>query len=413
LTRPLRFCMVTTFYPPYHFGGDGVQVHQLSNALARRGHEVDVVHDADAFTASGGRGPVNGFVDHSLVHTHTLKSRAGVLSPILTHQTGRPVFKGDLCRLLQTHRHDVVHFHNVSLIGPTILGMGSGVKLYTLHEHWLICPMHVLWKFDREPCTERACVACTLHGRRPPQWWRYTGVLNASLKHVDRFLAPSEFTRQRHLEQLDLPISVLPLFVPPWPDDGAEETIGRGRPYFLFVGRLVKMKGLQTIIPVFRDYPEADLLIVGDGPFESELRTMAAGMANVRFLGAVQWHRLRAYYRNAIALIVPSVGYESFGVVLVEAFSAQTPVIARRLGAIIETVEESNGGILYRDNDELVRAMRGLQQSPELRRTLGGNGYAAYQAKWTEDVHIARYLDTVERELEARRRRDAAQTRAR
>lgn len=45
----LRVCMLTTFYPPYNFGGDGIGVQRLSRALARRGHRVTVVHDADAY----------------------------------------------------------------------------------------------------------------------------------------------------------------------------------------------------------------------------------------------------------------------------------------------------------------------------------------------------------------------------
>ena len=45
----LRFCFVTTFYPPYNFGGDGIGVQRLARALARRGHDVTVVSDTDAF----------------------------------------------------------------------------------------------------------------------------------------------------------------------------------------------------------------------------------------------------------------------------------------------------------------------------------------------------------------------------
>ena len=46
---PRRFCLVTTFYPPYHFGGDGMCVYRLAAALGRRGHEVDVIHSEDAY----------------------------------------------------------------------------------------------------------------------------------------------------------------------------------------------------------------------------------------------------------------------------------------------------------------------------------------------------------------------------
>src|SRR5262245_29088573 len=49
LLSGLRFAMVTTFYPPYNFGGDGMGVLRLSRALVRRGHHVTVIHDADAY----------------------------------------------------------------------------------------------------------------------------------------------------------------------------------------------------------------------------------------------------------------------------------------------------------------------------------------------------------------------------
>ena len=45
--RPLKICMVTTFYPPYNFGGDGIYAYRLTNALARRCHEVHAIYDLD------------------------------------------------------------------------------------------------------------------------------------------------------------------------------------------------------------------------------------------------------------------------------------------------------------------------------------------------------------------------------
>src|SRR5215472_8111641 len=88
--RPLRFCMITTFYPPYHFGGDAVFVQQLSNELALRGHQVDVVHCKDAYYIRGGQQPSATYRDHPNVTVHTLESPLGFFSPLLTHQTGRP-----------------------------------------------------------------------------------------------------------------------------------------------------------------------------------------------------------------------------------------------------------------------------------------------------------------------------------
>jgi hypothetical protein len=68
------------------------------------------------------------------------------------------------------------------------------VKLYTSHEHWLICPTHVLWKFNQAACEKPECLRCTLHAKRPPQLWRYTGLLERMARDVDQFVSPSRFT---------------------------------------------------------------------------------------------------------------------------------------------------------------------------------------------------------------------------
>ncbi len=391
----MKFCMVTTVYPPYHFGGDATYIYRLSHELARRGHQVDVVHDRDSYYLLHPGEPTQQYEQHPNVTVHALKSRVGPLSPLATQQTGRPWFKDRLRQLLEGNPYDVIHFHNISLIGPGALEFGRALKLQTLHEHWLICPMHVLWKFDREVCTHRQCLLCTLHGRRPPQWWRYTGQLQQQLAHVDQFISPSRFTRRKHLEGgIRAPIEVLPYFLPRDESPVSDEP-PHSRPYFLFVGRLVKIKGAQTLFTVFQRHAQADLLIAGEGQYEPELRRLACDLPNVKFLGALPYAQLRAYYRHAIATIMPSICYEVFGIVLLESFAMRTPVIVRDLGGMPEAVEDSGGGYCYRTDDELEQAMLRLQQDPALRRTLGENGYAAYLKLWNEEPHLEQYFELI------------------
>lgn len=399
----MRFCMVCTFYPPYHFGGDAMYVHRLANALARRGHDVDVIHDLDAYFLARSAEPAQTFEEHPRVRVWRLKSRFGPLSPLLTQQTARPLLKPAIRERLDSGTYDVIHFHNPSLIGSAAFRYGAGAaKLYTMHEHWLICPMHVLWKFDREACDRPECLACCIRGKRPPQIWRYTGRLQRDLRHIDRFLSPSRFTRARHLDAgLDLPITVLPYFVPEPP--AAAGDVAHPRPYFLFVGRLVKLKGVDTLIHAFRRYQDADLLIVGDGDEGAALRKAAAGLPHVHFKGACNQQQLAALYRDAIALVMPSIGYEVFGIVLIEAFTQRTPVIVRDLGGMPEAVDDSGGGFAYRTEDELLRALSDLQRAPGLRRERGDKGHAAYLKLWSEAPHVDRYLTIVEEET---RRRD-------
>ena len=148
LVTPLRFCMVTTFYPPRSFGGDAVAVQSLARALVRAGHEVTVICDDDAYRTLSRRGCTRPRRSRRRVVVHRLRSAFGAVSVALTQQTGRPVVHGrTLERLLDEGGFDVIHFHNLSLVGgPAALAYGNAVKLYTAHEHWLVCPTHVLWR---------------------------------------------------------------------------------------------------------------------------------------------------------------------------------------------------------------------------------------------------------------------------
>ena len=148
----------------------------------------------------------------------------------------------------------MIWYHNVSLVGgPGLLAYGDGIKIYEAHEHWLVCPTHVLWRYDRELCDEKHCLDCTLAYRRPPQPWRYTGMLDRELDHIDAFIAKSEFSRDIHRKfGFARPMEVIPYFLPDASPSPLAPTSTRTRgPYFLFVGRLEKIKGVQDILPAF------------------------------------------------------------------------------------------------------------------------------------------------------------------
>lgn len=395
----LSFCMATTFYPPYSFGGDAIHVYRLTNALARRGHRVTVVHSLDAYRFFHPRGPLGEFPNEPGVTVRTIETR-GSLGPIATYMTGRPARYASALKEVFREPFDVIHFHNPSLLGgPGLLSYGDGIKLFTLNEYWLVCPMHVLLRHNREPCVDPQCFRCSLTFRRPPQLWRYTGLLERELEHVDLFLSPSRFTLDAHRSRgFTRPMRRLPHFVPT-SDSVAEPTApspnGQQRPYFLYVGRLVKLKGVHTLIERFRDYP-ADLVVAGDGGYVDELRRLAAGLVNVRFLGPVHGQELRALYAGALALIVPSIAYEAFGIVILEAFAQKTPVIVRDLGAIPEPVRESGGGFVYGTDTELVDAMERLRTDPRLRAELGARAYQAWRERWTEEPHLDGYFAAIE-----------------
>ena len=190
---------------------------------------------------------------------------------------------------------------------------------------------------------------------------------HALAHYVDQFIAMGRFSRAKHAEfGFPAPMRVMPHLIPdadiaarhgrrPPPD-----TSPHPRPYFLFVGRLETVTGVDSLLPAFAQYADADLLIVGDGHERRPLETAARGNPRVHFLGRLDQERLAHVYGAAIALIVPSVGYETFGLTLIESFLHSTPVIARRLGPFPEIIEKSRGGELFENTDELLSAMCGF-----------------------------------------------------
>ena len=397
--------MPTTFFPPFNFGGDGIMVERLARALVRRGHEVTVVHDPQAWRLlASGPDPLRPARPPGLNVVELESSRLGLL---LAHQLGRPVGPTQrLARLLDEGDFDVIHFHNISLLGgPGLLAAGDALKLYTAHDHWLVCPTHVLWRHDREPCTGRECLRCVLNHRRPPQAWRATGLLERNAQHVDAFLALSGFSRRKHAEfGFTRPMDVLPCFAEPPPSGAPPTAPAHGRPYVLFVGRLEPLKGLDGVIPQIERYPDADLLVAGEGRHGSALRAIAGGSRRIRFLGRLTQAELDPLYAGAAAVLVPSVGFETFSLVILEAFRHGTPVVARNLGPFPEILGASGGGVLFDSDAELPDVLADLQRTSGRRAELSRRGRQAAETLWSEEAVLAGYLDIVRREAARRGR---------
>ncbi len=404
MAERLEVALVTTFYPPHHFGGDALFVRALAHTLARQGHHVDVIYDVDVFRSLSGSPDLEPLPEPPGVRVHRLNSRFGRLSVLATQQVGRPVFQGRRIRqILEGQHFDVIHFHNISLLGgPSVLAYGHGIKLYTTHEHWLVCPTHVLWRHNRELCTERECLRCVIRHRRPPQLWRWTGLIERAGQHVDAFCAPTRFTARKHRE-LGFPfdMEIFPHFLP---SAGGEEGVepepaesGIDSPYFLFAGRLEELKGLQDVLPHFTASSPAELLIAGSGSYEPRLRELAGRLPRVRFLGNLPSQRMPALIRGALALVMPSLCFEVFPLVVLEAFREGVPVIARRLGPLPELLEEANGGLLFENAAELKQALDRLAADTTERQCLGEAGRRAFLRLWSEKAFLERYYSLVER----------------
>lgn len=134
---------------------------------------------------------------------------------------------------------------------------------------------------------------------------------------------------------------------------------------------------------------------IGDGEELPALKTLANGVPNVKFLGRVANDRLGPYYEHAIAALVPSVGFETFGIVLIEAFRQRTPVIARRMVPFRRSSRRQTEAYCSRTRQELMTALGRMQQDSALRDSLATSAARAVDALWSEHAVMDRFLELI------------------
>ncbi len=395
----MKFLMLSSFYPPHHFGGDATYVRQLSHALAARGHDVRIVHCYDAYRVSGGSVSKDAETRDGPVSVRCLSSRFGPLSPLISQQTGRPGLKHHALADEFARQPEFGHFHNMSMIcAPVALKMSQApITLVTSHDHWMVCASHILWKNNRQACDRRQCFTCQIRSGKPPQMWRYTGLLQRSLPGVDQIFAPSQFTHDR-LEQggITRPIAVLPNFASRDFEQLAERQ-PPARPVFLYVGRITRSKGISELAALFCQRPEYDLQIAGNGDLLDSLKDQYRDASNISFLGHMPQSTLITRYRNATALVLPSIAPETFGLSTIEAYAQATPAIVRDAGGAGEPVHQAGGGIVYRTDTELLDALDRLASDDSLRARLSREARQSYEDHFREDRHVDTYLAHIER----------------
>jgi glycosyltransferase involved in cell wall biosynthesis len=312
-------------------------------------------------------------------------------------------------------RPDVVHVYNTfPLLSPSIYyacRRASVPVVQTVQNYRLICTKATLYREGRvcEQCVGRAVPwpaiahAC-YHDSRPQ-----TGVVTAMLvahrllgtwrREVAIYVAASAHSRDR-LVAGGLPaakIVVKPNFV--HPDPGAAEG---GGTYALFVGRLSQEKGLLTLLEAWRGLREVPLRIAGDGPLLSLVRRVAAEAGlPVEVHGRVPRREVLRLMHGARFLVLPSQWYEGLPLTLVEAFACGLPVVASRLGAMAEVIEEERTGLLFAPGDtlDLQRSVSRLWEHAEHSAEMGRQARAEFERRYTADHNFDLLMALYDRAL--------------
>jgi glycosyltransferase involved in cell wall biosynthesis len=306
----------------------------------------------------------------------------------------------ELRRLIRDERPDVAHCHNlVPLISPAayFACKAEGVPVVqALHNFRLCCPAGTLFR-DGSPCedcdgrlgravargcyrnsrAQTAAVALMLSTHRAIGTWDDA---------VDAYSAPSLFCMER-MQAGGIPqhkICLRPNFL--LRDPGAR-TASDG--YVVFAGRLCAEKGVRQMLGAWRRLPKVPLVVVGDGPLRGEMHGYAEqhDMGNVRFAGALSAAKTLAHLKGAQFLFYPSVGYETFGLTLLEAAACGVAAVAARTGAIPELVDEGKTGLLFdpHDADDLVEKVEWAWAHPVAMNQMGAVARRRYLQHYTAD----------------------------
>jgi glycosyltransferase involved in cell wall biosynthesis len=326
----------------------------------------------------------------------------------------------ELLEVVKNRKPDVLHFHNTfPLISPAVYNVGKALNIpvvQTIHNYRFFCANGLFYRDNR------VCEEC--FGKRFP----LPGILHACYrnsrlqtfpvagmqayhhqqktwqKKVDAFIALTEFGKQKLL-QARIPaekVFVKPHFIDPDPGYSREP-----REYALFVGRLSEEKGVETLLKSWQFSAKIPLKIIGDGPLLEKLRHDAAEMKikEVDFLGRKPLEEVNRAIQKALFLIVPSECYETFGLVAAQAFACGTPVIASRLGAMGEIVEDGKTGLHFISGDVEDLAAKvewAWAHSGEMTK-MGGEARREYEKKYTAEINYEMLIEIYHSALVAKR----------
>jgi glycosyltransferase involved in cell wall biosynthesis len=315
--------------------------------------------------------------------------------------------------LLRDMRPDVVHIHNFfSVISPSVYYAckEEGVPVVqTLHNYRLACPAASFYRDGKicEECLDRGPFHAVRYG-----CYRESKLATAALatmlevhrrkntwtEMVDCYVALTEFAREKMI-QGGLPadkIRVKPNFV--LPDPGPRTSDGD---YALFVGRLVDLKGVGTLIKAWSKLPASiPLVIAGDGPYRPEMEKLISDfkLANVDYRGRLSRKETLATMKGARFLMFPSEWYEGFPVTIAESFACGVPVLCSRLGGMQEIVDDGRTGLHFTSGDaaDMAEKVQWAWSNPEETSNMGLEARAEFEAKYSAERNFGMLTEIYE-----------------
>lgn len=361
------------------------------------------------FSMADERGEPTGYDRHFVEHVD-FKARTGPVGKarLAAHAIYSTEARRKLRVMIQDFRPDVAHVRNIyHHLSPSILWelKANGVPVVDhLNDFKLLCPSYNLvasgraceacqrgkfWKALRSECYPGLGARATLVAEAYVHRW-----LGTYRKCVDRFVAPSQFVREKFVEHGwdGSKFEVIPHFQ----KVGQESQRPAADGPVVYCGRLSAEKGVDDLVRAIARVPDVQLVIAGDGPQRGELRELVAGLGlrNVEFVGQIGPAERDALIARSRFTILPSHAYETLGKTILESYAQGRAVVSTDLGSRREFVHHGETGLLYRCGDvsELAQAIAMLAAHPARAEEMGRAGRELVRREHTPEEHYGKLV---------------------
>lgn len=384
-------------------GGEDLVFNNEVELLRQNGHIVDIYQ-----------------LDNASIHSFFSKIWTSI-NLVFSYGQFRKVI-----RRIESNRPDIIHVHNFfPLFTPSVFYAAKKMKVpivHTLHNYRTVCPTAILMHEGK--IEERSI--------KHSSWWalgkkayRNSWIGSLALlimvdvhkkigtwqKKVDRFIALTDFSKAKFIEAgwPENKISVKANFInDPYP---ACAEVNRSGGYAIYLGRLSPEKGIEVLLEAWQHINFTLKIIGGDdsdqvpNSLNLEVKPSSIGAKSgttPRFLGIKEKQEVFDLVKNADFVIMPSLWYETFGMVIIEAFACGTPVICSRLGSLVNLVEEGVTGIHFKAGNaqDLSKKVKWMISNPKEMRKMGENARQAYLENYTPEKNYAILMDIYHQAIE-------------
>jgi len=418
----MKVLQIVHGFPPDNTAGTEVYTYNLSSELAKR-HNVFVFYrindlNIKEYTLTHAR--LNGFRAFAINNTFRLYDsfKSTYKNKIIAQKLGL---------ILDQVSPDIVHIQHLMYLGAELIKEIKKRSLpivFTLHDYWLLCPQGQLLEFNLWLCNnkenETKCFQCIIYqlsikknvfiayyllkkyipevafrllkdiylkcckftflteSKAGPQIKERTSYIKYISSGVDLFIAPSQFLRQKFIEfGIAKNRTAYITYGFNFSNFKNLSKVYSAKLRFGFIGNLLPAKGVHILIQSFNNIrnQNVELKIYGQAVSYKSILTNYLGYIrkiarnkNIRFMGGFDNKDVAKVFAEIDILVVPSIWYENSPLIIQEAFAAQTPVIASRIGGIPELIDDGINGVLFEPNnpEDLYEKINLIIENPSL-----------------------------------------------